>query len=158
MNEQPKSKVLVLIIGILLIANIIMLSFFIMNGRKDDRKDKARRNYVTDYLEKEVGFDAGQLARYDSLSKEHRAKTRSVFDELSPQRKTILKTLAEESFSDSAIIRAASHLHAQQAIFDFNMLKHLKLIRNICTKEQRQRFDTGFYKIVGKRRDTHKEK
>lgn len=158
MNEQPKSKVLILIIGILLIANIIMLSFFIVNGRKDNRKDKGRRNYVSDYLVKEVGFDAGQLARYDSLSKEHREKTRLVFNGLSPQRKTILKTLAEESFSDSAIIRAASYLHAQQAIFDLNMLKHLKQIRNVCTREQRQRFDTGFYKIIGKRRDALKEK
>ena len=157
MNEQPKSKVLIIIIGILLIANIVMLAFFMLNN-KHKNVTKERRAYVIEYLEKEVGFTSEQMARYDSLSKHHREQVKLAFKDLSAERKNILKNLAGASFSDSAINSAANGIYERQKLFEFNMLRHLKDIRAICTDAQRLRFDTGFYKIFGRRGETHKEK
>jgi periplasmic protein CpxP/Spy len=159
MNEQPKSKVLIIIIGILLIANIIMLAFFMLNKHTDNKQTRRdKKMYVNDYLKKEIGFNEAQMAKYDSLGKQHHEKIRSAFNKLSAERKTILAELATADFSDSAINNAANHMHDQQRTLELNMLMHIKDIRNICTGEQRPRFDTGFYKIFGKRGETHKEK
>lgn len=158
MNAQPKTKVLIIIIGILLIANIVMLAFFLQGGHKEKRERGGKNSYVFEYLEKEVGFSAGQLDRYDSLSKQHREQVKASFNELSANRKKTFQALAAASFSDSAIKHTATMMHDQPALPELNMLRHLKEIRDICTKEQLLRFDTGFYKIFGRRGQTHKEK
>ncbi len=160
MNEQPKSKVLIMIIGILLVANIALLALFLWgtNGKKDVEKRKDRSNYVSEYLEKEVGFNTAQLARYDSLSKKHREEMKAFFTDLSSKRKKTFDALAASSFSDSAIANAASEMHDRQNGLELGMLKHLREIRNICNQDQLTRFDTGFYKIFGRRGETHKEK
>lgn len=158
MNEQPKSKVLIIIIGILLLANIVMLGFFISGNHKEKRERSGRNSYVGDYLKKEVGFNEAQLSRYDSLSTQNRERTKATFAKLASNRKEILQALAGASFSDSAIVKAANDMHTQPAVLELNMLRHLKEIRNICTQNQLRRFDTGFYKIFGRRGETHKEK
>ena len=153
MNEQPKSKVLVIIIGILLIANIVMLGFFIAGGDHNQKRERSGKNsYVGEYLEKEVGFNAEQLDRYDSLSKRHQHEMKANFTELSLKRKKIFEALAVASFNDSAINSAANAMHDRPAILELSMLRHLKEIRDICSQEQLRRFDTGFYKIFGKHR------
>ncbi len=158
MNAQPKSKLLVLIIGILLIANIVLLSFFLMNNPSKEKRAKSnRKNYISEYLEKELGFDSVQLLTYDSLSKKHRELVRTGLNNISSKRKEIFKELAVATFNDSALSNAASQIHELQKPFELNMFRHLKDIRQICTKEQQFRFDTGFYKIFGRRREGRKE-
>ena len=154
MNEQPRNKMLVIIIGILLAANIVMLSFFIFNNNKKERN--TRDSYVTDYLKNEVGFDARQLASYDSLSRKHREQLKSDLNRLSSGRREIFSTLAAHAFNDSAIHAAAAEMHDEQKIFEVGMLQNLKAIRDICTKDQLTRFDTGFYKIFVKKRETRR--
>ncbi|MEO8769789.1 MAG: periplasmic heavy metal sensor [Ferruginibacter sp.] len=160
MNEQPKSKVLIIIIGILLIANIVMLGFFLAGAgdHNQKREHSGKNSYVGEYLEKEVGFNADQLARYDSLSKLHREEMKATFGELSTKRKRTFEALAAASFSDSAINNAANEMHDRQAVLELSQLRHVKEIRDICTEGQLRRFDTGFYKIFRKRSETHKEK
>ncbi len=157
MNEQPKNKVLIIIIGCLLITNIVLVAFFLMNNK--EKKQRGDRNaYVTDYLQKEVGFNKDQMTRYDSLGKRHREQVKSIFKEISENRKAILVGLASADFSDSAINGAANSIHERQKILELDMLRHLREIRDICTEEQRPRFDTGCYKIFGRRGETNKRK
>ncbi|MEO7524406.1 MAG: hypothetical protein ABIT58_09950 [Ferruginibacter sp.] len=157
MNEQPRSKVLIMIIGILLIANIVMLAFMLGNQNKK-REQGGRDSYVRDYLEKEIGFDARQMNLYDTLSKKHRSELKSVFNGLNAERKKSFRGLVRASFSDSAINTAANEVHEHQKSLELSMLKYLRDVRSICTETQISHFDTGFYKIFGKRGSFHKEK
>jgi hypothetical protein len=159
MNTQPKNKILIIIIGFLLIANIVTLSLFFMN--KNDRGRSGRpdkKAQITAFLKKEVGFTPDQLVRYDTLSKEHRSKMRSTFDDMAAGREDIFKQLASQQFSDSAVDNAAKAIAEQQKGFEILMLRHLNDIRNICTPAQQSVFDTGFYKIISKRGDGRKDK
>ncbi|CAN5834187.1 hypothetical protein BH11BAC4_BH11BAC4_07990 [soil metagenome] len=151
MNTAPKNKTLIIIIAILLIANIATLSFFLMNkcGTKSGRQDK--KAMIANYLSKEVGFNAEQLKRYDTLSKQQRSAMRSSLDGMSAGREEIFRKLASQEFSDSAIDNAANAITIQQRSFEVLMLHHLDDIRNICTPAQKLAFDTGFYKIISKR-------
>jgi Na+-transporting NADH:ubiquinone oxidoreductase subunit NqrC len=158
MNEQPKSKVLIIIIGILLIANLIMLSiFFIGKPGKTKTARPDKQAYINSYLKNEIGFTDEQFARYDSLGNNHRTEARSQMNALSEQRKNIFKDLALRSFTDSAVDHAAALIAEQQKIFEIKVIRHIKDIRNICTPAQLPRFDTGFYKIIGKRGERSQE-
>lgn len=161
MNEQPKSKLMVLIIGGLLLANVVLLSILLLRGQHQKQPNRERNDkaaFIGDYLKQEVGFTDAQMATYDSLSKKHRLKVKEDFRELANDRKNILSGLSAASFTDSAIAIAATALHDRQKQFELNMLHHVRDIRNICTDEQRAKFDTGFYKIFGRRGEPKKEK
>ena len=158
MNTQPKNKILIIIIGILLIANIATLSLFLMNKNRHSNPGRPdKKEQVTAFLKNEVGFTEDQLNRYDTISKTHRANMKSNFDDMATGREDIFRQLALHSFSDSAMETAANAIAKQQEGFEIKMLYHLKDIRNICTPAQQAIFDTGFYKIIAKRGDGRKD-
>lgn len=158
MNTQPKNKILVIIICILLIANLTIL-YFLFN-KEDHKKSQrsGRKENITSFLKKEVGFNERQLALFDSLAKENRAEVRTIFDEMASTRESAFKHLARQSFSDSAIKFTASELSNRQKKVEERMLQHLKIIRNICTPGQLPVFDSGFYKIIGRKGDVNSGK
>jgi len=159
MNTQPKNKMLVIIIGILLIANIVTLSLLLINKNGQSRSGRQdRKTQVTAFLKNEVGFAEDQLNRYDTLSKAHKAEMKSSFDAMAAGREIIFKELAVQSYSDSAIEQAANAMADQQKGFEIKMLRHLKEIRSMCTPAQQEVFDTGFYKIISKRGEGRKDK
>lgn len=152
MNNQPRNKILILIIGILLLANIATLSFFLVNRCDKPKQVKyERREMVMRFLQKEVGFSKEQMGRYEEMSKLHREEMRKSFDGMSAQRERVFKGLALADFTDSAIQVAAGDISSQQKEFELLMLRHMNNIRSICTPEQRATFDSGFYKIISKR-------
>jgi len=152
MNEHPKSKTLLIIIGILLVANIVMLAFFLLDKpehSKTDRTDK--KAYIANYLKKDIGFSDKQLLLYDTISNQQRAEMKLLYDQIRKKKEHIFKQMVPMNFSDSAIELAASEITNEQRIFERKMLQHLREIRNLCDPTQIARFDSGFYKIIGKR-------
>ena len=159
MSTQQKNKILIIIIGILLIANIVTLSFFLLKKNDHGRSGRPdKKAQIAAFLKKEVGFTGTQLNDYDTLSATHRPKMKSVFDNMATGREAIFQKLASQSFSASAIDIAANAIADQQKEFEVIMLHHLKDIRNICTPAQQAVFDTGFYKIISKKGEGRKNK
>ena len=151
-KNQPRNKILILIISILLFANIATLSFFMVNKCEKPKQAKyERREMIMSFLQKDVGFSKEQMDRYDTMSKLHRQEMRKSFDGISAQRERVFKELAIRDFHDSAIHVAADEISNQQKEFELLMLRHMNGIRSICTPEQRATFDSGFYKIISKR-------
>ena len=90
-KEQNRSKVLITIIGILLVANIALVSFFLFknDGIKYEKRSD-RITMITNFLKKEIGFSADQLQQYDTLSNKHRENMKAMFDSLRrSKRKTV---------------------------------------------------------------------
>ncbi len=152
MEKQNRSKVFLVIIGILLIANIAMLSFFLMkkdNGRNEKRPD--RKAMIADFLKKEIGFNQAQLQQYDTLSDRHRDNVRKMYDNHRSSKDNQFKQLAAGDFSDSIINNVADQSAASQKIMELQMFNHLKNIRALCTPEQLPKFDSLFVKILNRR-------
>ena len=157
MDTQPRNKILVIIIAILLIANIATLSFFLMNKKDNPRQGRQdKKAIISNYLKNNVGFTAEQLGKYDTMSRTHRAAMRARFDDMSSGRENIFRELAAQEFNDTALGNAATAITAQQLLFETMMLHHLKDIRSICTAAQKPLFDSGFYKIISKRGEGRK--
>lgn len=151
-KEQNRSKVLITIIGILLVANIALVSFFLFknDGIKHEKRSD-RITMITNFLKKEIGFSADQLQQYDTLSNKHRENMKAMFDSLRSSKGKQFKQLTAGDFSDSVINRVADQSALSQKLMELHMFNHLKSIRNLCTSSQLPKFDSLFVKILNRR-------
>ena len=151
-NKQNRSKVFLTVIAILLVANIAMLTFFLMkkdNGRNEKRPD--RKTVIADFLKKEIGFNEAQLQQYDTLSDKHRENMKKMFENLRGSKDNQFKQLTSGNFTDSIITSVADQSAASQKIMELQMFNHLKSIRMLCTAEQLPKFDSLFVKVLNRR-------
>ena len=159
MSTQTKSKLYLLIIGILLITNIAMLFFFL--GKKDEGKKNNhggdRGAMMKEFLQKEIGFNGQQLQRFDTLNTQHKDNMKAAFDAMRGNKEQQLKELGSKGFSDSAITGVISQSVEQQKLMELQMFNHFAAIRKICTAEQLPKFDSLFYKILSRKGDGKKK-
>jgi hypothetical protein len=154
MSTQTKSKLYLLIIGILLITNIAML--FIFLNKKDDGKRNNRNNdkgaVMKEFLQKEIGFNEQQLQEYDTLNKIHKEKMKVDFETIKSNKEQQFKELGVSGFNDSVIAGMANKSAENQKLMTAKMLNHFAAIRKICTAGQQPKFDSLFYTIWNKKK------
>jgi Spy/CpxP family protein refolding chaperone len=151
-NTQNKSKIFVAIIVMLMIANIVLVSLFLLKkdgGRRDKHED--RKAMITQFLKNEIGFSTEQLQRYDTLSDNHRDNIKKMFDSLRSSKDKQFKQLAAGNFTDSVMNSVAEQSAVSQKLMELQMFNHLKSIRSICTAAQLPKFDSLFVKVLNKR-------
>ncbi len=151
-NRQNRSKVFLSIIGILLVANIAMLTFFMMKkdtGRHQGRQD--RKEMIAGFLKNEIGFSDDQLKQYDTLSTIHSDSIKKMFEDLRSTKDKQFRELTAGNFNDSVMNRVAEQSATSQKKMELQMFNHLKNIRLLCTAEQQPKFDSLFVKILNRR-------
>src|SRR5437762_2155219 len=127
---QNRSKLLLVVIAILLIANIAILAYFLQRSGPEKQNYRSdRKAYIADFLQKEIGFDKQQLSQYDTLSNLHREKVTGLYEEIRNNKTGQFKELAMNNFSDSVIMIEAEQLATSQKIIDINMFNYIKSIR-----------------------------
>ncbi len=145
--KNGKYKTLIIIIIVLFLANMVTL-YFLMNDKR--RKNGGRSEAFTQYLKKDIGFNKTQMKSYDSLLQEHKNNMNNEFMQTDSLRRISMKTVAENNFTDTAIIQSVESNSVFFKDMQVQMLQHLRAIRNICSADQQQKFDTSFYKIIFK--------
>ncbi|MEO7263901.1 MAG: hypothetical protein ABIW38_03265 [Ferruginibacter sp.] len=156
MRREPKSKMLILFIAILFVANMVTLYLLFANKPVMKERTDRKANTIA-FLRDSVGFDSSQLVLYDSLSSRHKRGVKIIFEDMGRRREITFKTLATVGFSDSAIATNAASLSEQQKDIEVTMLHHLKDIRSLCTPAQLVAFDAGFYKLIARRSESKKD-
>ena len=158
-NKQNRSKVFLVIIAILLVANIAMVSFFLLKKDADKRDKKPEwKTVISGFLKNEIGFDTVQLKQYDSLSDRHRDNIKKLMDSLRNTKEKQFKELASVNFSDSAMNIIADRSAATQKTMELNMFNHLRNIRLLCKPDQLPKFDSLFGKVLNRRGGETKKK
>ena len=145
-TENSSNKIFIIVIALLFIANIVTLTLLLTADKKNYYDD--RKNSMRNYLKNEIGFSDAQLVAFDTVKSNHRAEVKPMFDEMRMRKQLNLRNIGAQNFSDSSIIVAADYAAAQQEKLEIKMLSQLKVIRNLCTPQQRAMFDTGFYKTM----------
>jgi periplasmic protein CpxP/Spy len=160
MSTPTKSKLYLLIIGILLITNIVMLFFLLDNKTGDKRGNRGgnRGAMMKGFLQKEIGFNDQQLQQYDTLSKQQREKMKADFEAIKNNKEKQFKELGSKGFSDSVIADIVNQSAEKQKTMEMQMLNHFAEIRKICTAEQQPKFDSLFYKIWSKKKTPEEKK
>ncbi len=150
--QQNKSKILIAIIGILLIANIALVSFLML--KKDERnhgKRMDRKTVIGNFLKKEIGFNDTQMQQYDSMSTWHSKYMKTMFETNRNSKDKQIKELTTADFSDSVMNTIADQSAASQKALELQMFNHLKQVRALCTTGQLPKFDSLFVKVLNKR-------
>jgi hypothetical protein len=158
-NKQNRSKVFLTIIGILLVANIALVSFFLM--RKDGSKREKRpewKTVISAFLKTEIGFDTVQINQYHLLSDRHRENMKKMMDSLRTTKDKQFKELAAANFSDSVMNTVADRSAATQKAMELRMFNHLRNIRLLCNPEQLPKFDSLFGKVLNRKNGESRKK
>ncbi|MEO8860835.1 MAG: hypothetical protein ABI358_05395 [Ginsengibacter sp.] len=148
MESTTKNKSLISIIIFLLITNIAMLIFFLaLNNPAQKNLSTRDQNGMSGMLQKEVGFSKDQLDKYQSLRKEDLDSIHSLFDGLRKTKMSFYSLIYSSNVSDSSVKNAANLAAEKQKSLDLKMFTHFKMVRNICTPEQLEKFDSTIKKV-----------
>ena len=152
MRNVLKNKVLVSIIGILLLANIAMLVFFISGMKKPDPRTTEQQKPIhttESFLQTKVGFSDQQIEQLNKLKEEHRKKLVPLFEDLR-QTKDQFFVMVKDSQPDSYIDSIAVVIGEKQRTLDRSVFETIREVRNICTPQQQIGFDSLLPKIAYK--------
>ncbi len=149
MDSVTKNKSLVSIIIFLLITNIAMLVFFLVLNKPPQKVVRARdQNGMSGMLQKEVGFSKDQIDTYLSLRKSQMDTIHVLFDDLRKSKMDFYDLIYTSQISDSSLNKAADIIAERQKSLDLYMFNHFKQVRNICTPDQLQKFDSTIKKVL----------
>ena len=152
MTYIRNNKTLVFIIAILLLSNIALLYSFVTKGGKNDHpeseKSTSARKYMIETLTNEVGFNQEQIAQYEQMSDKHKQIIKPLFQEIKLTKDSLYKMLEEAAVSDSTVNYYLNMIGEKQKSIDQKIFYHFLSLREICTAEQRSKFDTVVQRIV----------
>lgn len=149
MNNDRKTKSLITIIIFLLITNIAMLIFFVVQSKPAERRERNHEsNGMYKSLQNDVGFSKDQLNQYKVLREEQIRKVHPMFDELREAKKDFYTLINSGQVSDSLVVAGADSIAQKQKRLDLQMFGYFKNLRAICTREQKQKFDSLMKKVV----------
>ncbi len=127
-----------------------MLVFFLVLNKpvqKNSRSHDQNQNGMSGMLQKEVGFSKDQVDSYLSLRKSQLDTIHTSFDELRKSKMDFYHLIYSSQVSDSSVNSAADLIAERQKILDLHMFHHFKMVRNICTPAQLQKFDSTIEKV-----------
>lgn len=156
-TNSGRNKVFLLIIGTLLVANLVLLSVFLLN-KEPGRKPRAdKKEMIMEFLKKDMGFDQQQLNQYDTLNNRHHDRIKPLFDAMKASKEQQFKVLAVTNYSDAMIDSLTKAGAEKQQHIESMMLGHFRDIRSLCKPGQVQKFDTSFYKLFNRRGEGRKK-
>lgn len=149
MNEKTKTRSLITIILFLLVTNIAMLIFFIVLSKPAVRRPRNHElNGLYHSLQNDVGFSKDQLAKYQALREDQMKEMHPLFNELRESKKNFYELIYAPQASNSLINVNADSIAQKQKELDIQMFHYFKNVRNICSPDQTQKFDSVINKVV----------
>jgi hypothetical protein len=154
MTYIRNNKTLVFIIAILLLSNIALLYFFVnrcnKEGHKREGSSMSPREYMIQTLKNDVGFNDNQIVQYEQLSDKHKEIIKPLFESIRMSKDSLYKLLLQQNIPDSVVDHYLFMIGEKQKSIDQRVFNHFLSIREICTADQRPRFDTTAQKIIKK--------
>jgi periplasmic protein CpxP/Spy len=141
MSYLKNNKLLLLIIGVLLVANISLLWFYVWKKPEGKGQRPPMENAST-RLKREVGFSDQQAAIYDSIREQHYSSIRPMFEELRTSRDSLFKLMHQPQVEDSLIALQSETVYEKQKAIDLKMHRYFRSLRDLCTEDQKPKIDS----------------
>jgi periplasmic protein CpxP/Spy len=146
---MSRNRIYVFLIGILLVSNLALVAFFVLNKpeKKEVRRDRPG-SYMKDSLKSEVGFNDQQMAEYDKQVDVHRQSMKPLFEDITKTKENFYRLLMQPGTPDSVLNNAANQIGEKQKLIDMKIFTHFQNIRQLCTPSQLPSFDTLIQHVV----------
>ena len=152
MRSVLKNKVLVTIIGILLLANIAMLVFFISGMKKPENENRSEQkpsHTMESFLQSRIGFNEQQIDQFNKLKDEHHQRLYPLFEDVRLTKDEFF-IRAKDSVSAAYLDSLALQIGEKQSILDRQVFETIRQVRSMCTPQQQIKFDSLLPKIAYK--------
>lgn len=136
------NKVLIGVIIILVILNVISLSFIWRGG---NHHDDHRPPKVEKYLGKRLHLNEEQVTFFKKSRKEHFVKKGDLMAEIASLRSQLAQQIEKEA-SDSLLNLIASNYKELEMLNH----EHFRRLRSICDDEQKLKFDSLLFDLARK--------
>ena len=161
MTNDKKTKSLITIIIFLLITNIAMLIFFVVQSKPTERRQRNHEsNGLYNSLQNEVGFSQEQLNQYQNLRETQMKQVHPLFNEVREAKKDFYGLINSPEVSDSLLNADADSIAQKQKNLDMQMFRYFKNVRAICTESQKDKFDSLMKRVetrmIGRPGQPHK--
>ena len=153
MSYLRNHKLLLLIIGVLLVANIVLLYFFVLNKPQSEHRvvtfgpEEMGKRTLTK-LREEVGFNEQQITVFDSLRNHQLKNMKPFFKDITKSKEEFFSLIYNEGVSDSTINAYASRIGEKQMALDLSTFHYFQSIKALCTEEQKPKMDSFIKQIV----------
>jgi len=149
MASISRNKIYVLLIGLLLLSNLALVAFFVLNKpeKKEMRRDRPG-SYMKDALKNEVGFNENQMTQFELMADQHRQQMRPLFEDISKTKEAFYQMLTKPATQDSLLNSAAKEIGEKQKLIDLKIFMHFQNIRQLCTPAQQPMFDSLIQRVV----------
>jgi len=150
--NNSKNRVLIFLVIFLLLTNIAMLLYFTTFEKHPPKanRNENRRGPVTSVLQNDLGFSKAQMDMVDSLKKQHRALGKPLFDELGKSKDNFYRLIGQPGLNDSLLKAAAEEIGRKQAALDLQFFQNFISFRELCTEQQRPKFDSIMPGVISK--------
>lgn len=134
---MKKTKLLTIAVLVLVVINLITLSFFVSKG-PDDRP--GRKPMPREIIIEKLHFDAEQIAKYDQLIEVHRDSVRLLDREIKDNKNTLYNQLAQPYNQKSTEALFLKLANSQSAIEQLHY-NHFLAIKSLCKPDQLADYD-----------------
>ena len=150
MSYLRNHKLLLLIIGDLLIANIGLLYYFVFNKPAHPPKltEQEMRDRAKEKVKNEVGLNAEQVSVYDSLRTNQFKIMKPYFEDITKSKEDFFSLIYQQNVSDSVLNAYASRIGEKQMALDLSTFRYFQSIKALCTEEQKPKMDSFIKQIV----------
>ena len=149
MSFLRNNKLLLLIIGVLLVANIGLLWFYVWK-KPNKAKPRTEMERPSDRLKREIGFSIQQATAYDSLREQHYSSIRPMFEDLRISRDSLFKLMHQPMVDDSLIAMQSEVVYEKQKAIDLKMHRYFRSVRDLCSEEQKPKMDSFLNNLAKK--------
>jgi len=161
MKQFTQNRFLVLLVAILLIANLALMLYFFVFRHKDEGVRVPPR--VSDFVQKKLGFNADQSAKFQELWDQHKQEIKPVLDDMKKLKDSLYNLLKDPQVNDSAAVALTNRIGEKQKEWELLIFHHFQKVRAICDSSQLPKFDSLVHQMVNrgpwmrKKRSTEKE-
>jgi len=156
MKQLTQNKLLVLLVVILLVANLgLMLYFFAF--RSNHRTGTQANRPVTDFIQRQLGFNADQAARLEQLRDQHKAPVKPVIDDMKKLKDSLYSLLQKPEINDTMAVNLIDKIGEKQKEWELMIFHHFQKVRAICDSSQLPKFDTLVHQMVTRGSWSHKK-
>ena len=149
MKPFTQNRFLVSLVAILLLANFALLFYFFVIKKPDHPGPKSPRQ-VSEFVQKELGFDSVQVKKFQELRDQHKEAVKPLIEEMQKLKDSLYSQLQKTTTSDSTINFLANKLGEKQKQWELMIFHHFQDVRAICTDSQLPKFDSLVHKMINR--------
>ena len=147
---SPRNKMLIVIIAVLLVSNLISLGFIFFGKKCNEKKNAERGKPMSDFFEKQLNFTPEQTAQFHQLRDQHFDNLKPFLKDVRKAKDSLFSLMHEPNVTDSMVKILAENLAEKEKAQELQSFNHFKKVRELCTEEQKPKFDTLISKLINK--------